>query len=146
MSSEITTMDTAAVIEITTDENSEQINLDENEIITISNVSHPEINSIHESIGSAINDSSIIRINPDKKLTKHIIACLLFALYACISMVIAIIIVCLTSPKQTYICLPTYKLTVEGVVGYNSRPHSIALVDFNKDNKLDIFVANSDTD
>ncbi|CAF4110978.1 unnamed protein product, partial [Adineta steineri] len=146
MSSEITTMDTAAIIEITTNENSEQINLDENEIITISNVSDPEINSIHESIGSAINDASIIRIDPDKKLTKHIIACLIFAVYTCIVMAIAIIIVCLTYPKQSYICIPTYKLTVASTIGYNSHPHSIALEDFNHDNKLDVVVANSGKD
>ncbi|CAF3947581.1 unnamed protein product, partial [Adineta steineri] len=147
MSSEITTMDTAAaIIDITTDENSEQIDLDENEIITISNVSDPEINSIHESIGSAINDASIIRIDPNKKLTKHIIACLIFALYTCIVMAIAIIIVCLTYPKQSYICIPTYKLTVASAIGYNSHPHSIALEDFNHDNKLDVVVANSGKD
>ncbi|CAF1160107.1 unnamed protein product [Adineta steineri] len=136
MSSEITTMDSAAVIEITTLENSEQI--DSDEIITISNLFDPEINSIHESIGSAINDASIIRIDPDKKLTKPIIACLIFALYTCIVMAIAIIIVCLTYPEQSYTCMPTFKLTVEGVVGYNSRSRSIALEDFNHDNKIDI--------
>ncbi|CAF1190976.1 unnamed protein product [Adineta steineri] len=118
MSSEITTTNTPTAIDVMTHEND----------INVTNLLVLRINSIHESIGSAINDSSIKQINPDKKLTKPILACLLFALYT------------------SYICLPTYKLTAEGVVGYNSRPHSIAIADFNQDNKLDIVVANSDKD
>ncbi|CAF4304630.1 unnamed protein product, partial [Adineta steineri] len=39
-----------------------------------------------------------------------------------------------------------YKLTVASAIGYNSHPHSIALEDFNHDNKLDVVVANSGKD
>ncbi|CAF3939822.1 unnamed protein product, partial [Adineta steineri] len=147
MSSEIVSLETPCTINLTTtNENTPQrIRSDTNDTSML-NPWVPQRNCSFTTLGSLNTEALINRKDPVQKSVISIKSILLFALFICISMITAIIIVCLTYPKQSYRCIPTYKLTVASTIGYNSRPRSIALEDFNHDNKLDVVVANSGKD
>ncbi|CAF4083012.1 unnamed protein product, partial [Adineta steineri] len=70
---------------------------------------------------------------------------LLFSIFTCISMIIGIIIVNFTVPKQNHICQMTFRQTIKSSIVYSSHPKSIAIGDLNHDNQTDIVVANPGT-
>ncbi|CAF3755537.1 unnamed protein product [Rotaria sp. Silwood1] len=69
-----------------------------------------------------------------------------FAIFTSIVMIIGVLIVCFTSPKRTSeTCQHMFRRTMKSSIIYNSQPRSVAIGDFNNDNKIDIVVANSGT-
>ncbi|CAF1311483.1 unnamed protein product [Adineta steineri] len=123
----------------------EHIQLEEY-IDPISNVLNPETTSVVGRHTSTNDVESVILNTSNNKSVSPIKFCLIFTTFTCISMAIGIIIVCFTYYKPTTICQRTFKRTAESATGHNSRPYSIALADFNNDNKLDGVVANSGED
>ncbi|CAF1295038.1 unnamed protein product, partial [Adineta steineri] len=70
-----------------------------------------------------------------------------FGIFTTISMITAILVVCLTTPgKRDNPCPIIYKTLPDNLVNQNSRPQSVASGEFNGDGKIDIVVVNTGID
>ncbi|CAF1436736.1 unnamed protein product [Adineta steineri] len=70
-----------------------------------------------------------------------------FGIFTIISMITAILVVCLTTPgKRDNPCPIIYKTMPDNLVNQNSRPQSVASGEFNGDGKIDIVVVNTGID
>ncbi|CAF1296076.1 unnamed protein product [Adineta ricciae] len=90
------------------------------------------------------DDSDILTIEVAKK--NNLRSWILVGLFVSISLIIGVLVVCLTVPKQDHTCQFKFRQTMKSSVVRSSQPRSIAVGDFNKDQQLDIVAANSGTD
>ncbi|CAF0955106.1 unnamed protein product [Adineta ricciae] len=70
-----------------------------------------------------------------------------FSIFVCIAIIVGVLVVYFGSRKDTnFVCVLTFKRTIQSFTGYDSRPRFIAVGYLNNDSQIDLAVANSGTD